>query len=90
MKVATKRRIDDPGLDTGSDAGLEAVGPATHPARDAGHFRRIVAGNEAIVAAEQDLRAAVAAARKAGDSWALIGAALGVTKQAEFQRFGRR
>jgi hypothetical protein len=31
----------------------------------------------------------VAAARDAGDSWAIIGAALDTSRQAAFQRFGR-
>jgi hypothetical protein len=68
--------------------GLDAVSPATHPSRSAEHFRRIIAAAELVDAANVELRAAVAAARAAGDSWAVIGAALGTTRQAAFQRFG--
>lgn len=39
-------------------------------------------------AAEQHLRASVAAARADGVSWQLIGDALGVSRQAAFKRFG--
>ena len=68
--------------------GLESVDPATHPARDAVHFRRIVAARQQIADAQDELRAAVEAAREAGDSWTVIGAALDTTRQAAFQRFG--
>lgn len=79
--MATKRRSDSTGLDE--------ISPATHPARDGAGFRRIVAAREAFAQAEQELRDAVAASREAGDSWAVIGAAMGTTRQAAFQRFGR-
>jgi hypothetical protein len=79
MNVMTKTRIDDTGLD--------ALGPSVVPARDASHFRAIIAASEALAAAEAGLRDAVRAARAAGDSWAIIGAALGVSKQAAQQRF---
>jgi len=79
--MTTKIRHDDTGLDT-----LE---PATNPARDAKHFRAIIAASEAVNDAEQQLRAAVQDARVAGDSWTMIGAALGVSKQAAQQRFSR-
>ena len=68
--------------------GLDTINPATHPARDAEHFRRIVAAATALEAARRELADAVAAARDAGDSWTAIGAALGVSRQAAFQRFG--
>lgn len=76
----TKRRNDTTGLDD--------LDPATTPATSAEHFRRIIAARKGIEAAEAELRAAVTAAREAGDSWAVIGAALGTTRQAAFQRFG--
>lgn len=69
--------------------GLDELNPETHPARDAVHFRRIVAARANLVAAEEELRAAVEAARKAGDSWTMIGAALDISRQAAQQRFGR-
>lgn len=69
---------------------IDAMNPATHPPRDAVHFRRIIAAVDGVEAAEAELRAAVAAARAAGDSWAIIGAALDVSRQAAQQRFGDR
>lgn len=59
------------------------------PARDASHFRTIIAANEALGEANAKLRLAVREARAAGDSWSVIGAALGVSKQAAQQRFSR-
>lgn len=70
------------------ETGLDAVSPATHPAHDAAAFRRIIAARKGIEAAEAELRAAVRSARDAGDSWAIIGAALDVSRQAAYQRFG--
>lgn len=68
---------------------LDALDPATSPGRDARYFRRIVAARRGIEDAEAELRAAVRAARAAGDSWAVIGAALETTRQAAYQRFGQ-
>jgi len=79
--MATTTRIDETGLDD--------LDPAATPARDASHFRAIIAANEAVASAEGQLRAAVHSARAAGDSWTIIGAALGVSKQAAQQRFSR-
>jgi hypothetical protein len=70
------------------ETGLDQLDPATHPARDAVHFRRIIAARRALAAAEDELREAVAAAREAGDSWTIIGAALETSRQAAQQRFG--
>ncbi|WP_226344699.1 hypothetical protein [Agilicoccus flavus] len=69
--------------------GLDQLEVGAHPARDAVHFRRILAARKAVADAEQELRDAVSAARKAGDSWTIIGAALDTTRQAAYQRFGR-
>jgi hypothetical protein len=68
---------------------LNAISPETHPGRDASHFRRIIAARKAVAEAEAELRAAVTAARAAGDSWTIIGAALDVSRQAAYQRFGQ-
>lgn len=70
------------------EAALDQLSPAAHPARDATAFRRIIAARKAVDAAQDELRAAVAAARSAGDSWTVIGAALGISKQAAHERFG--
>ena len=69
--------------------GLDRIDVGTHPARDAVHFRRILAARKSVAEAEQELRDAVRDARAAGDSWRMIGAALDTTCQAAHQRFGR-
>jgi hypothetical protein len=74
---------------TDIDEWLDSIEPHTADARDASHMRRIIAARQAVDAAESELRAAVEAARAAGDTWAAIGVALGITRQAAFQRFGR-
>ena len=68
--------------------GLDELDVASHPARDAAHFRRILAAREDLADAERELRDAVRDAREAGDSWSIIGAALDTTRQAAQQRFG--
>jgi len=68
--------------------GLETLDPNSTPARDAAHFRAIIAASRRVHDAEAELHAAVARARQAGDSWTVIGAALGVTRQAAQKRFG--
>ncbi|MCA0307170.1 MAG: hypothetical protein LCH87_07365 [Actinobacteria bacterium] len=69
-------------------AGPDQLDPAVHPARDAVHFRRILAARQGIADAEQELRDAAKAARDAGDSWAVIASALQTTRQAVQERFG--
>ncbi len=68
---------------------LDSVKPDRADARDATHIRRIIAANKAVEAAHGELAAAVAAARAAADTWDAIGVALGVSRQAAYQRFGR-
>ena len=89
----TKQRATSEDLETAAvEQMLDELDPATTPAedvRDAKHFRRIIAAREAVEDADAQLRAAVQAARDAGDSWTIIGLALGVSKQAAYQRFGR-
>ena len=68
---------------------LDDLDPSTVTARDAVHFRRIIAAQEAVARADRELHDAVREAREAGDSWLSIGMALGVTKQAAQKRFGR-
>ncbi|MDN5768252.1 MAG: hypothetical protein L0H96_13905 [Humibacillus sp.] len=67
---------------------LDDLDPAAVTARDAAHFRRIIAAQEGVARADRDLHGAVRAAREAGDSWLSIGMGLGVTKQAAQKRFG--
>lgn len=80
--MATKKRCSD-------DTGLDELDPTAVPARDATHFRNIIAARKRLVEAEQQLHDAVLAARTAGDSWATIGLALDTTRQAAFQRFAK-
>jgi hypothetical protein len=69
---------------------LNAIEPNPADARDATHMRRIIAAAAALQDAEEELHSAVAAARDAGDTWDMIGVALGVTRQAAYQRFGQK
>lgn len=69
-------------------AALDAISPRTHPARDATHFRRVVSARRALATAERELISAVRAAREAGDSWTVIGAAMGTSRQGAQRRFG--
>ena len=70
------------------EIGLDSLDVVTNPARDAAPFRRILAARTALEEAAAELREAVQAARDAGDSWTVIGAALDVSRQAAQQRFG--
>lgn len=67
---------------------LDDLDPSSVTARDAVHFRRIIAAKEGVEGAERELQDAVREAREAGDSWLSIGMALGVSKQAAHKRFG--
>jgi uncharacterized protein YegP (UPF0339 family) len=69
---------------------LDSVEPDPADARDASHVRRIIAAVESLGAAQSELQAAVAAARAAGDTWDVIGAALGTSRQNAYQRFGEK
>lgn len=66
---------------------LNSLDPARLDFRDATHVRAIIAAAEAREAADESLRRAVADARANGDSWTVIGAALGISKQAAYERF---
>lgn len=50
-------------------------------------LRRIALAAESVANSQAGVEEAVAAAREAGNSWAMIGTALGVSRQAAFQRF---
>jgi hypothetical protein len=75
--------------DQALDGWLDSIEPNPADARDASGIRRIIAATEVREAAEAELRAAVAAARAAGDTWGAIGVALGTSRQAAYQRFGK-
>ncbi|WP_257181593.1 hypothetical protein [Corynebacterium cystitidis] len=70
------------------NTGLDSVSTETHPGRDASHLRAIVKAAEQVDHATRELDRAVQEARDAGNSWTVIGAALGVSRQAAQQRFG--
>jgi hypothetical protein len=69
------------------DTGLEDLDLKPGDLRDASRVREIIAAVEQTRVAEAELRRAVHAAREAGDSWTVIGMALGVTRQAAQKRF---
>lgn len=68
---------------------LDALDPATVNFQDASKLRAIMAANKGVTRAEESLLTAVRAARQAGNSWTIIGAALGVTRQRAHQRFAK-
>ncbi|GAA5189517.1 hypothetical protein GCM10023346_04270 [Arthrobacter gyeryongensis] len=77
--LAVPLRVD------GSDLRLS---PAPQVDRDAAAFRRITAARTAAATAEAELNAAVSAARANGDSWEVIGTALGMSARTARERFG--
>jgi len=81
MKLKPRMRSADP-------SGLDHLDPATSKSRDAASFRRVVRARKALDEAERELRQAVDAAREAGDSWTVIGAALNMSRQGAQQRYG--
>lgn len=68
------------------DAFIDGIDPGTM--RDASHLRAIAAAREDVDTSNSRLRAAVAAAREAGDSWTMIGVALRTSKQNAFRKYG--
>lgn len=68
--------------------GLDTISPATHSARNGSDFRAIRAAAKDVEQSQTALRDAVRRARENGDSWTIIGTALGISKQAAQQRFG--
>jgi hypothetical protein len=71
------------------DAMRSAVGKGTVPRPVPGvELGRLIDAAQAVADAERDLASAAHAARDAGASWAQIGDALGLTRQAAQQRWG--
>ena len=68
---------------------LDHIEPVPTDAREASHIRRVIAANEALDATRAELKAAVQAARAAGDTWDAIVVTLEITRQAAYQRFGK-
>jgi hypothetical protein len=67
----------------------DALAPKVLVAARGSHYDRLVAAAAAVRSAEDHLARVVQEAYEAGDSWTVIGAALGVSRQAAQQRFGR-
>jgi hypothetical protein len=70
------------------DGTLLRLSPAPHADRDAADLRRITAARTAAAKADAELSAAVSTARANGDSWEVIGAALGTSARTARERFG--
>ena len=70
------------------DGTLLRLSPTPHVDRNAADFRRITTARTAAAKAEAELDAAVSAARANGDSWEVIGAALGTSARTARERFG--
>ncbi len=70
------------------DGTLVRLNPAPHVDRETADFRRISAARTAAAKAAAELEAAVSAARAKGDSWEVIGAALGTSARTARERFG--
>ncbi len=87
MTVSKHERTVPTGLDE-VERWLDDLDPTTTAAYDAAPHRRILHARQALDDAEDGLRTAVTDARAAGYSWAMIGASLGVSRQAAQQRFG--
>lgn len=68
------------------EAFIASIDPKTM--RDGKHLREIAAAHQAAEDADTRLRAAVAAAREAGDSWTMIGVALHTSKQNAYRKYG--
>jgi hypothetical protein len=68
---------------------LDSLDPSVTPAEDPRDLRRIGLALGDAAAAERELEHAVAVARENGRSWGDIALALGVSKQAARERYGR-
>ena len=68
---------------------LDSLDPETTPAEDIADLQAVAAAVNDRDAAEQRVREAVDAARANGRSWGRIGIALGVSRQAAHERYGR-
>lgn len=69
------------------DGTLLRLRPTPHTGRGAADLRRITAARTVAEKAEAELDAAVRAARANGDSWEVIGAALGTSARTARERF---
>ena len=74
---------------TATEEWLDGLDAAQVTARDGKFLRHVTEAAERAEVANADLRAAVLEARAAGETWAMIGPMLGVSRQAAYQRFGQ-
>jgi hypothetical protein len=74
---------------TAAEGWLAQLEPAEVRGRDGKYLRNVTEAAERALSANAKLRTAVKEARAVGETWAMIGLMLGVTRQAAFQRFGR-
>lgn len=72
------------------DGTLLRLSPTPHVDRSGPIFRRITAARKTAANAEAQLDAAVKAGLDNGDSWEVIGAALGTSARAARERFGHQ
>ncbi len=79
-------------MKTNTETDIEAFISSIDPRemRDGSFLRKISAAKNAKENAEQVLEKAVLAAREAGDSWTMIGLALGTSKQNAFRKYGAK
>lgn len=68
---------------------FEKFEPQPADERDPDAFRRLLLAASRRAEVESEVAAAIAAARDAGYSWAMIGGAIGTTGQAAQQRYGK-
>lgn len=68
---------------------FEEFEPRPEDGRDPDAFRRLLSAASRRADVESEVADAVAAAREAGYSWAMIGGAIGTTGQAAQQRYGK-
>jgi hypothetical protein len=69
--------------------GVGSLRPRMLVARADDTFYRVIAAAAILRSAEEELRAAVVDAVVAGDSWGVIGATLGTSRQSAFRRFNK-
>jgi hypothetical protein len=68
---------------------LDSIDPSSVEVRDGDHIRAIAAAVAALNEAELKLETAVRDAKMAGESWNVIGVALGTSRQAAHRKFAR-
>jgi len=82
MPLATQVRTQH---DTDIEAFISSIDPATM--RDGSHLRAITEALESVTRSERAVVDAIRAARRAGDSWAMIGFMLGTSRQNAHRKY---